>query len=76
MEALVGEKVKQATCGWYHNVVCTEDGHVFTFGTGDNGALGHRDKECKTSPVLVQAFSSWKENTSRKQSVAGIIPWL
>jgi alpha-tubulin suppressor-like RCC1 family protein len=29
---------------------------MYTFGQGENGQLGHGDKENKSSPVLVQAL--------------------
>ena len=57
VEALVGVKVKQVSCGGNHTVVCTEDGDVYTFGSrGDLGQLGHGDKEKKTSPAQVEAL--------------------
>jgi hypothetical protein len=56
VEALVGIKVKNVSCGCTHTAVCTEDEHVYTFGYGKYGELGHGDKEDKTSPSLVQAL--------------------
>jgi alpha-tubulin suppressor-like RCC1 family protein len=56
VEALVGVKVTMVCCGYGHTAVCTEDGHVYTFGLGEEGQLGHGDKENKSSPVLVQAL--------------------
>ena len=56
VEALVGVKVKQVSCGRDHTAVCTEDGRMYTFGTGEHGELGQGDKENKTSPALVQAL--------------------
>jgi hypothetical protein len=56
VEALVGVKAKQVSCGIYHTAVCTEDGHMHTLGCGKEGQLGHGDKENKSSPVLVHAL--------------------
>jgi alpha-tubulin suppressor-like RCC1 family protein len=56
IEALIGVKAKQVACGYRHTAVCTEDGEVFTFGSGYYGKLGHGDKEDKTSPALVKAL--------------------
>ena len=56
VEALIGVKAKLVSCGGSHTAVCTEDGHVYTFGRGMYGNLGHGDKENKYSPVLLQAL--------------------
>jgi alpha-tubulin suppressor-like RCC1 family protein len=56
VEALVGVNAKLVSCGADHTAVCTEDGHVYTFGNGEYGKLGHGDKEHKASPALVQAL--------------------
>ena len=58
VEALVGMKPKQVVaCGCNHTAVRTEDGQVYTFGSGEYGQLGHGDREAKTSPVLVKALA-------------------
>jgi alpha-tubulin suppressor-like RCC1 family protein len=56
VEALVGVIATMVSCGRNHTVVCTEDGHVYTFGEGFRGQLGHGDKENQSSPALVQAL--------------------
>jgi alpha-tubulin suppressor-like RCC1 family protein len=56
VEALVGVKAKLVCCGADHTAVCTRDSHVYTFGNGQDGQLGHGDKENKASPALVQAL--------------------
>ena len=58
IEALVGVVAKQVACGANHTSVRTEDGQVYTFGIGQNGQLGHGDKENKTVPALVQSLES------------------
>jgi E3 ubiquitin-protein ligase HERC2 len=56
VEALVGVKANMVSCGGNHNAVCTEDGHVYTFGRGEEGQLGHGDEKNRTSPALVQGL--------------------
>ena len=56
VEALVGVKATMVSIGMRHIAVCTEDGHMYTFGRGTHGQLGHGDRENQTSPVLVQAL--------------------
>jgi alpha-tubulin suppressor-like RCC1 family protein len=58
VEALVGVKAKEVSCGGNHTAVCTEDGHVYNFGYGWYGQLGHGDRQHKASPVLVQALDN------------------
>lgn len=38
---LTSKTVKQAACGFLHTACVTEDGEVYTWGLGKNGALGH-----------------------------------
>jgi RCC1 and BTB domain-containing protein len=56
VEALVGVNVTMVSCGWYHTAVCTEDGRMHTFGKGEQGQLGHGDRESKYSPTPVLTF--------------------
>ena len=56
VEALFGVKIIQVACGMNHTAVCSEDGHVYTFGRGEDGELGHGDLENRTSPVRVKAL--------------------
>ena len=41
VEALIGVKAKQVSCGYKHTTVCKEDGRVYTFGRESFGLLGH-----------------------------------
>jgi hypothetical protein len=56
VEALVGVKATMVSCGDRHTAVCTEDGHMYTFGKGKEGQLGRGDTEDEYSPALVQAL--------------------
>ena len=50
-----GEAVLMVDCGWYHTVVLTEGGGVYTFGHGEYGQLGHGDEENQLAPRRVPA---------------------
>ena len=56
IDGLVGERVKEVSCGYNHTAVCTVDGKVFTFGSGFFGALGHGHRKKIFSPELVRAL--------------------
>jgi hypothetical protein len=47
---------KEVSFGGNHTAVCTEDGHVYTFGKGEHGQLGHGVQENMSSPALVHAL--------------------
>jgi alpha-tubulin suppressor-like RCC1 family protein len=42
---LENKKVVNVACGFQHTVCVTEDGEVYSWGFGKNGALGHGDWE-------------------------------
>ncbi|KAF6027961.1 RCCD1 [Bugula neritina] len=50
-------KVRRVSCGKEHVVILTTLGHVYTFGGGSRGQLGHGDLESLTEPRLVEALS-------------------
>eukprot|EP00339_Tiarina_fusa_P026374 CAMPEP_0117080634 /NCGR_PEP_ID=MMETSP0472-20121206/56880_1 /TAXON_ID=693140 ORGANISM="Tiarina fusus, Strain LIS" /NCGR_SAMPLE_ID=MMETSP0472 /ASSEMBLY_ACC=CAM_ASM_000603 /LENGTH=577 /DNA_ID=CAMNT_0004808331 /DNA_START=392 /DNA_END=2125 /DNA_ORIENTATION=+ len=56
VETLLGKKPRQVSCGGFHTAVVTEDGHLYTFGGGEHGQLGHNDRVNKVKPTLVQAL--------------------
>ena len=45
-------------CGESHSVAVTQDAHVFTWGRGKYGALGHNDTANQTRPQLVEDLFS------------------
>lgn len=53
-----GKKPRQVSCGGFHTAVVTEDGHLYTFGGGEHGQLGHSDRVNKHRPTLVQSLES------------------
>lgn len=54
---LENKKIKQVECGFSHTVALTEDGEVFTWGEGKQGALGHGDWENIHLPKKVEGLS-------------------
>ena len=74
VEALIGVKTKQVSCGWFHTAVCTEDGRVYTFGRGVVGGLGHHGDEInRTSPSLVAKALEGKHITQVQCGFSHII---
>ncbi|KAK6117958.1 hypothetical protein DH2020_048295 [Rehmannia glutinosa] len=65
VEALKGQKAVRISCGFWHTAavieVCSESpscsnsltGKLFTWGNGDEGQLGHGDKQCQLVPHFV-----------------------
>jgi alpha-tubulin suppressor-like RCC1 family protein len=50
--------IVDAACGYKHSAAITEDGRLYTWGLGDNGALGHNNSDTLTTPkVCFQAQS-------------------
>ena len=49
-------KVKSVSANFYHNVAVTVNGHLFTWGDGKDGKLGHNDNAGRLLPCLVSSF--------------------
>ena len=47
--------VLSASCGYFHTMAMTKDGALWTFGKGEQGALGHNDRKTKLIPTRVEA---------------------
>jgi len=60
VEGLVDVKVAQVAAGGCHTVICTAEGHVWTFGLGGFGELGHGDYATLMVPRLVEGLMSVK----------------
>jgi len=53
---LENKKIKQAACGFLHTACLTEDGEVYTWGLGKNGALGHGNWDQVSAPKKVEGL--------------------
>jgi len=51
---LVGKKVIGASAGCSHSLVWTEEGRVYSFGSGCSGRLGHGGEENELVPRLIE----------------------
>lgn len=60
IQRLEGHRVIQAVCGELHTACLTESGHVFTFGLGKNGRLGHFNTTSHVHPEQVVALEEYK----------------
>ena len=56
-----GERVVMVAAGFAHTVGLSEAGHVFTWGLGEHGRLGHGDEESQRAPRQVEAGRSGGE---------------
>ena len=56
VQALAGRKVVGAAAGAEHTAVWTDDGEVFTFGSGECGRLAHGGEEDEFVPRLVETL--------------------
>ena len=56
VEGLEGLNVKQVSCGRNHTLCVTEDGNVFAWGDGYEGALGLGSKNSHKHPVHISGL--------------------
>ena len=52
----MGVKVTQVAAGNSHSVICTAEGHVWTFGNGNFGRLGHGGTATEMVPRIVEGL--------------------
>lgn len=86
MKSLRKQKIVNISAGRKHAIIYDEDGRVFTFGYGYNGALGHGNSKSQLAPVEIknicmfgngykfrQALFEHKNNSSllSKQNILG-----
>ncbi|XP_051124036.1 uncharacterized protein LOC127246614 [Andrographis paniculata] len=55
--ALSGETIVKVACGTNHTVAVTKNGHVYTWGYGGYGRLGHREQKDEWVPRCVDVFT-------------------
>ncbi|KAF7266968.1 hypothetical protein GWI33_019752 [Rhynchophorus ferrugineus] len=60
IEALQGYEVIDVACGGAHSAAITSSGHLYTWGKGRYGRLGHGDSEDQLRPKLVEALVGYK----------------
>ena len=47
-------------CGCYHSIALDENGHVYTFGRGNHGQLGHGNTEDQKLPKQISGLHDKK----------------
>ncbi|KAL6506748.1 hypothetical protein OROHE_022580 [Orobanche hederae] len=55
--SLSGETIVKVACGTNHSVAVDKKGHVYTWGYGGYGRLGHREQKDEWVPRLVDVFT-------------------
>ena len=58
VESLGRGKVVQASAGYEHSLVVTEEGKLYSFGFGGAGQLGHGDERDQLRPKLVEGLGA------------------
>lgn len=56
IETLSSERVVGITCGSAHSACVTAKGHLYTWGFGEYGRLGHGDDVTLLSPKMVRSL--------------------
>ncbi|XP_028033518.1 probable E3 ubiquitin-protein ligase HERC2 [Bombyx mandarina] len=60
IDALSGERVVSVACGSAHSACVTARGHLYTWGLGEYGRLGHRDNITQLVPKMVEALANFR----------------
>ncbi|XP_047031157.1 probable E3 ubiquitin-protein ligase HERC2 [Helicoverpa zea] len=60
IETLAGERVVGIACGSAHSACVTARGHLYTWGMGEYGRLGHGDDTTQLYPKMVEALSNFR----------------
>jgi len=61
IEGLASVRVSAVSCVWDHSLVVSDGGHIYSWGLGMCGQLGHGDEEENvSSPKLVEALQAEK----------------
>ena len=56
IDALDGERIVEVSAGQQHNLVRSAKGHVYSFGSGFGGKLGHGDQSSRFVPERVRVL--------------------
>ncbi len=54
--ALFNEEVIQISCGYWHSLVLTKCGHLYSFGYNDEGLLGCGNTTNQLKPIKICGF--------------------
>ncbi|XP_045760290.1 probable E3 ubiquitin-protein ligase HERC2 isoform X8 [Maniola jurtina] len=60
IESLSGERVVGIACGSAHSACVTARGHLYTWGLGEYGRLGHGDDVTQLLPKMVEALAGFR----------------
>ncbi|CAG4926206.1 unnamed protein product [Colias eurytheme] len=60
IESLAGERVVNIACGSAHSACVTARGHLYTWGMGEYGRLGHGDDVTQLAPKMVEALAGFR----------------
>ena len=58
VEALAGQRVVALSAGDGHSLAITGDGAAWSWGSGGDGQLGHRDRERQLEPKKIEVWAS------------------
>ena len=67
-DALESARVKSIACGWDHCMAVTDDGALFTWGSGRAGQLGHGDTGATNVLCRTRARSCWNMIDNQEKS--------
>ena len=64
VDALIEWNVCEVGGGGHQSIAITDSGHLFTWGDGSSGQLGHNSKESHTVPKMVEALAGVEKMVS------------
>ncbi|KAL4709830.1 hypothetical protein ACJJTC_001284, partial [Scirpophaga incertulas] len=60
IESLSGDRVVSIACGSAHSACVTARGHLYTWGLGEYGRLGHGDDTTQLSPKMIETLADYR----------------
>ena len=60
VEALQAKHIRDITCGSNQSAAITSNGELYTWGSGEDGCLGHGDKANQLRPKQVRKKSAYQ----------------